>query len=352
MKSAFIIAEAGVNHNGSIERALELVEVAAKAGADAVKFQSFLAKNVVTKEARTAAYQAERTAEKKQLDMLKSLELSPEMHRQLADRCQALDIEFMSTPFDKESAELLIELGIKRIKISSGEVTNHPWLSYLATKDLPLILSTGMADLAEIKAAVSCIEKVKMKQNPKVSLGQCLMLLHCVSAYPTPLEEANLLAISTLDEAFGLPVGYSDHTSGILLAPVAVALGACVIEKHITLDQTLPGPDHEASIEPNELAELIKNIRFVEASLGSGEKKPTLTELEMRKAARRSLVLARDMLKGTALKADDLAILRPGTGICPTALEKVLGCRLKENLSAGSTLCWSDLEGFEETEAL
>ena len=291
----FIIAEAGVNHNGSDELALRLVEAAADAGADAVKFQTFRAELLAKPGSEKAVYQKSQTGAGDQLSMLRELELSESQHRLLQPRCEQLGIEFMSTPFDQPSVDFLLDLGVRRLKIPSGELTNHPFLKYISTKGVPLILSTGMASLEEVQDAVQVVRSVREQHAFTEPLAEVLTLLHCTSNYPAARENVNLRAMQTLHQATGLPVGYSDHTEGILVAPVAAALGATVIEKHFTLDHSLPGPDHAASLEPDELSEMIRNIRNVETLLGSSEKTPTQSELLVRDVVRRSVTLTRQV---------------------------------------------------------
>ncbi len=340
----FIIAEAGVNHNGSEELALRLVEAAADAGADAVKFQTFRAELLAKPGSEKAVYQKSQTGAGDQLSMLRELELSESQHRLLQPRCEQLGIEFMSTPFDQPSVDFLLDLGVRRLKIPSGELTNHPFLKYISTKGVPLILSTGMASLEEVQDAVQVVRSVREQHAFTEPLAEVLTLLHCTSNYPAAHENVNLRAMQTLHQATGLPVGYSDHTEGILVAPVAAALGAIVIEKHFTLDHSLPGPDHAASLEPDELSEMIRNIRNVETLLGSPEKTPTQSELPVRDVVRRSVTLTRQVSRGHTLTQEDLVLLRPGTGIPPKALEQLIGRTVKTDLPPWHTLCWSDLE--------
>lgn len=341
--SCFIIAEAGVNHNGSEERALQLIDEAVRAGADAVKFQTFQAESLVVPGADKAEYQKVQTGEGDQFSMLQQLELSNESHRRLKDHCDASGIEFMSTPFDPESADFLVELGIQRIKIPSGELTNHPFIAYLTSTGLPIIMSTGMATLDEVLQAMQVVRDTRQRKNLPEPLEECLTLLHCTSNYPAHMDDINLNAMHTLHEKTGLPVGYSDHSEGILIPPVAVALGATVVEKHFTLDRSLPGPDHAASLEPDELQEMVAQIRDVEKALGSPVKAPAEAELPTRDAARRSVTLTRSVTKNESLTADDMALLRPGTGIPPRDMERVTGRKVNADLPKGHTLQWSDL---------
>lgn len=339
----YVIAEAGVNHNGSEELALQLIEVAAKAGADAVKFQTFKAESLVAKGTATAAYQKAQTGSDDQFAMLKGLEMSPELHILLLAHCKLHGIEFMSTPFDHGSAEFLVSLGMRIIKIPSGELTNLPLISKLAEYDLPMILSTGMATLDEVKEAVDVVRSVREELSFEKPLDKVLTILHCTSNYPTADSDVNLRAISTLGSECGLPAGYSDHTSGIVVSVAAVAMGAQVIEKHFTLDKNLPGPDHKASLMPDELVEMVSQIRRVERCLGDGIKEPRSNELPIRELVRRSVVLARDKKIGDTLQPDDLVLLRPGTGIPPKDLHTLLGRKLKASKCAGELLSWEDL---------
>ncbi len=341
--TCLIIAEAGVNHNGSEDMAIQLVDAAVTAGADVVKFQTFKAERLVTRHAEKAAYQKAQTGEGSQFAMLRSLELSGAAYRRLAAYCNDRGIEFLSTPFDAESADFLIELGCRRLKIPSGELTNTPFLRHLAAKGLPIILSTGMADLAEVAEAVAQISAVRKQAGFCEPLSEMLTLLHCTSNYPTHLADVNLRAMQTLADAFKLPVGYSDHTAGVLVAPIARALGAKVVEKHFTLDCSLPGPDHKASVEPAELGRMVRAIRDTDVLLGSAEKVPSGSELEVRVVARRSVTLARDVVAGTPLAQADLTLMRPGDGIEPANLHTLPGRRLRRSLPVGTTLKWDDL---------
>jgi N-acetylneuraminate synthase len=306
--SAFVVAEAGVNHNGSTELAMRLVEVAADAGADAVKFQTFRAEALATAGAGKAAYQERTTGPGSQLAMLKSLELDADAHRALLQHCAERGIEFMSSPFDPESLDLLVRLGVRRLKLGSGELTNGPLLKRAAESGLPLIVSTGMATLDEVADALALLRRAGALD---------ITLLQCTTEYPASPADANLRAMATLRDRFGVRVGYSDHTTGTAVAVAAVALGAAVIEKHFTLDRSMPGPDHEASLEPRELAELVAAIRSVESALGDGAKRPMEAELANRSIARRSLVAAVGIRRGEMFSEQNVAAKRPGTGISP-----------------------------------
>ncbi len=338
--NVFIIAEAGVNHNGSLELALQLVDAAANAGADAVKFQTFKAHNLVTGMAPKAAYQQASTgSHESQLEMLRRLELTRQDHEKLVSHCIERQIEFLSTPFDHESLELLSELGVRRIKLPSGELTNGPLLHQAARSGLPLILSTGMSTLEEVHEALAVLAhgiaggaapcgtaafRAAGNGLPGI-LGGRVSLLHCTSEYPAPAADVNLRAIDTLREAFSLPVGLSDHTAGIHIAVAATARGAAIIEKHMTLDRNLPGPDHRASIEPDEFRRMVTAIRETELALGDGTKRPACSELGNLKLVRKSLVAARPISKGEAFTVDNLAAKRPADGISPMRFWDVLG---------------------------
>ena len=343
MKGCFIIAEAGVNHNGSEKLALQLVETAAKAGADAVKFQTFKAETLVAKGTATAEYQRQQTGSDDQYAMLKKLELSESLHRKLIAHCQKYNIEFMSTPFDIGAAKFLHELGTERLKVPSGELTNLPFIRELAAFDKPMILSTGMASLDEVKEAVSAIREERKERGFSEHMEDFLTVLHCTSNYPARVEDVNLKAMQTMAIELELPVGYSDHTDGIFVSVAAVALGAKVIEKHFTLDRSFPGPDQQASLEPEELELMIQQIRQIEASLGDGVKAPRASELPIRDLVRRSVTLLSDKAAGEVIYAADLVLLRPGTGIPPKQLQQVIGRRLKAFQKAGTALAWQDL---------
>jgi N,N'-diacetyllegionaminate synthase len=326
----FVIAEAGVNHNGDIALARQLIDVAAKAGAHAVKFQSFKTDRLVTKSAPTADYQKRNTgSSESQENMLRRLELSDEAHRELQEYSRTKNILFLSTPFDTQSADLLDSLKMPAFKISSGEVTNLPFLRYIAQKRKPVILSTGMATLGEVETA---LQALKDGGNPPVAL------LHCVSNYPAQAADTNLRAMRTIEQAFGVTVGYSDHTLGIAVPLAAVALGACIIEKHFTLDRSLPGPDHAASAEPAELEALVKGIQSVQSALGHGRKEPAASEASTAAVARRSIVAGRDIPENCVLDRDALALLRPGNGLPPAMLEFVIGRRARKAIKSGELI--------------
>lgn len=317
----FVIAEAGVNHNGSLDRAFEMIEVAAEAGADAVKFQTFNPDRLVL---RSEA----------QYEMLVGLRLTDDEHGALMQRCTELGLLFLSTPFDEESADFLNGLGVAAFKLPSGEITNHAFLTHVARFGRPMIVSTGMATLDEVGEAVQTIRAAGNEE---------FALLHCVSTYPAEPEDANLRAMATMATAFGVPVGYSDHTLGIAVGIGAVALGACIIEKHFTLDTTLPGPDHRASLEPPELTELILGIRAIEAALGDGRKEPRASEAKTAAIARKSLVAARNIDAGVVITEAHLTAKRPGTGLSPAELQRVIGRAACVFIPEGTLLTWEML---------
>lgn len=342
MNRVFIIAEAGVNHNGDEALAMQLVETAARCGADAVKFQTFSADKLVAKGTAKASYQTRETGEGDQHSMLRALELSDAAHLRLAQTCARHGVEFMSTPFDEEAADMLLCLGMRRIKVPSGELTNLPFLRFLAAKGVPLILSTGMADMQEIDQAVREVKTTWARIGHAPSVD-ALTVLHCTSNYPAAFSDVNLNAMQTIGREIGVPIGYSDHTLGIAVSTAAVALGATVIEKHFTIDKSMSGPDHSASLNPDELKAMVNSIRAVEQCLGSATKAPTATELPIRALVRRSVTLLRDIEAGATLQGDDVALLRPGTGIPPAELERVAGRQARKAMTAGTTLNWSDL---------
>jgi N,N'-diacetyllegionaminate synthase len=326
----FIIAEAGVNHNGSLKLAFELVDIAVRASVDAVKFQTFNAEKICSPSAPKANYQLQSTDnQESQLDMVKRLELPFEAFRELQSYCNAKGILFLSTPFDYDSIDFLAELRVPAFKIASGEITNLPFVEHVARKGRPLILSTGMATLSEVGKAVETI---------RTTGNQQLVLLQCVSNYPAQPSSVNLRAMQTMVEAFGVPAGYSDHTTGTEIAIAAIALGACVVEKHFTISRELPGPDHGASLEPDELASMVRSIRNVEAALGDGRKQPALEEANNAAVARRSLVAARHIGAGTVLTEDLVAIMRPGTGLPPAMRSELVGRRTRRDIEAGTVL--------------
>ena len=316
----FIIAEAGVNHNGSIDQARKMIMAAAKAGADAIKFQTFRAETLVTKDAVKADYQNRTTDQSEtQYEMLKKLELSYKDHVLLLKRCKENKIEFLSTPFDLTTIDLLVKIGIKKWKIPSGEITNLPYLRKIASLKQEIILSTGMADLDEIKNAINVF------LNSGIPFED-ITVLHCNTQYPTPMGDVNLKAMETIKNIFPeIDIGYSDHTQGIEVPIAAVALGATIIEKHFTLDKNLPGPDHKASLEPYELAAMIKAVRNIENALGKGIKKPTQSEKENLLVIRKSIVAAKDIAVGEKFTKSNLTVKRPGKGVSPMEWDNIVG---------------------------
>ena len=352
-----IIAEAGVNHNGSKEMAFRLIDVAHAAGVDVVKFQTFKAKNLVTKEAKQADYQTRNSGfAESQLDMLSRLELDYEVHHELMNYCDKLGIEFLSTAFDQESLDFLVsDLKLKTLKIPSGELTNAPFVLKHAQTGCDLIVSTGMATLAEIESALSVIafgliNDVNMKPSEEAfahayaskegqeSLKSKVTVLHCTTEYPAPVTEVNLKSMQTLEHAFGLVTGYSDHTAGITIPIAATALGAKLIEKHFTLDKSLPGPDHKASLDPDELKAMVQGIRDAKLSLGSSIKTPQTSEIANKEIARKSLVAANDIKAGEVFTEENLTSKRPGTGLSPYLYWTLLGKPSKENYSEGQPI--------------
>ena len=319
IRSTLIIAEAGVNHNGSLDLAFQLIDAAANAGADLVKFQTFSADRQVTRSAKKANYQTQSTDKlESQYEMLRSLELSEAMHHKLIAHCKIRNIKFLSTGFDIESVDFLIQLGQDLIKIPSGEITNLPYLRYIGQHSKNVILSTGMATLGEIEVAIEVLEQAGTPLSN-------IIVLHCTAEYPAPMDEVNLRAMQSIRSAFGVQVGYSDHTQGIEVAIAAVAMGATVIEKHFTLDRNLPGPDHKASLDPLELAAMVSAIRNIEVALGDGVKRITASEARNRLVARKSLVANRAIKSGETFTVENITSKRPGTGISPMQWDVVLG---------------------------
>lgn len=342
MNPVYVIAEAGVNHNGDFALARELVDRAADAGADAVKFQTFDAKKLASRTAPKAGYQKQTTeAAESQLDMLRKLELPREWHHELRDRAQSRGMQFLSTAFDPDSLDFLESLGMPFYKVPSGEITNGPLLWKFARQRKPLVVSTGMATLSEVEQALAVIAHAfNVDEEPRHvdevwkgwsrvewrrSLQGRVTLLHCTSQYPTPMHEVNLVALDTLRHAFGLPVGYSDHTEGVLIPVAAVARGAVLIEKHFTLDRTMPGPDHRASLEPDELSRMVREIRSIEVAFGDGAKCPQVSEWDTRKAARQQVIVTRDIRQGECFTRQDLSTARNGSGLPPSALWGLVG---------------------------
>lgn len=319
MKKIFIIAEAGVNHNGSMETAKKLVDVAVKAGADAVKFQTFQVKNLLCEKTKKPEYQVRMTGgEETQYEMLRKLELPHEAHFELLDYCKSKGILFLSTPFDIESIEFLDQLGINILKIPSGEITNYPYLKRIGEKKKDVILSTGMSQMEEVKEAVRVLKENGAKE---------ITILHCNTEYPTPMKDVNLLAMKTMERELQLPVGYSDHTEGIEAAIGAAALGAVVIEKHFTLDKNMEGPDHKASLEPDELKEMVRSIRNIEFALGDGKKITSESEKKNIEFVRKSIVASKKIEKGEVFSEDNITTKRPGYGVSPMRWDEVIGTK-------------------------
>jgi len=316
-----IIAEAGVNHNGDMDLARQLIDVAAQAGADMVKFQTFSASRLVTPSAGKAQYQSQSTdATESQQEMLRRLELTHDMHLDLIAHCAQRDIRFYSTGFDTQSVDMLVSLGIDSFKIPSGEITNLPYLRHVGQYRKPIILSTGMSTLEEVASAVAVLSRAGADRKD-------ITVLHCSTEYPTPMEDVNLRAMLTMGQALGLPFGYSDHTVGIEVATAAVALGATLIEKHFTLSRELPGPDHKASLEPDELKAMVTAIRNIERAMGDGIKRPCPSEMKNMAVARKSIVAARPIQLGELFNAENLVVKRPGTGLSPMLWDTVIGQR-------------------------
>tara|TARA_B100000963_G_scaffold357680_1_gene380462 strand:+ start:801 stop:1829 length:1029 start_codon:yes stop_codon:yes gene_type:complete len=335
-----IIAEAGVNHNGDLQKAIQLIEVAANAGVDIVKFQTFKADKIVSKVAEKAKYQIENieSGDNCQYNMLKSLELSEQDHTILIEECDKRGIQFLSTAFDVDGIDFLDDLGLSFFKSPSGEITNYHYLKRLAEKGKPVVLSTGMANMQEVKKAIDVVLKYGLTKKD-------ITVLHCSTEYPTPMEEVNLKAMNTIGDELGVQVGYSDHTLGIEASIAAVALGAKVIEKHFTLDRSYPGPDHRASLEPDELKEMVIAIRNIEHAIsGDGKKEPSSSEQKNKEFVRKSIHLNRSMKVGEIIKEEDIIALRPGNGISPMEWRDVIGRKVNRAYSATEMLEWSSLK--------
>ena len=334
MRRTLIIAEAGVNHNGDLLMAKRLVDVAADAGADVVKFQTFIADRLVTTTAAKADYQTKTTAgAESQHAMLQRLELTRPMHDELIAHCAQRGIPFFSTGFDLESIDMLVELGLDSFKVPSGELTNLPYLRKIGGYGLPVMMSTGMATLGDVEAALAVLEGAGTPRDR-------ITVLHCNTEYPTPMDDVNLRAMVTLRDAFGVAVGYSDHTPGIEVAIGAVALGATVIEKHFTLNRNLPGPDHRASLEPDELRAMVSGIRNIERALGDGIKRPSASEMGNMGKARKSIVASRPIAACDVLSSENLAVKRPGTGISPMRWDEVVGRLAGRAYAADELIDW------------
>lgn len=339
MNKTIIIAEAGVNHNGDLKIAKRLIDVASDAGADYVKFQTFKAKKLVSPLAKKASYQIKNLSnnDNSQLKMLKKLELSESDHEELISYCNKKNINFFSTAFDQNGLAYLISLKFNFLKIPSGELTNFPYLRAIGKTGLPVILSTGMANLDEIKKSISVLVSFGTKKSE-------ITVLHCNTEYPTPMKDVNLKAMLTIKEKLGVSIGYSDHTLGIEVPIAAVTLGAKVIEKHFTLDRNLDGPDHKASLEPSELKEMVLSIRNIEKALsGDGFKKPSQSELKNLNIARKSIHLARDLISGSIIKENDIVSLRPGDGICSMEWNNIIGKRVNKDLKKYTKLNFKDI---------
>ena len=338
IERVFVIAEIGVNHNGDISLAKKLIDVAAKSGADAVKFQTFIAKNLISKSAIKAEYQILNTGNNEsQLDMVKKFELAFEDFITLKNYAFTKNIQFLSTPFDLESVDFLSTLNLESFKIPSGEITNLPYLQKIGRLNKNIFLSTGMCDLGEIEKALDVLIQGG-------TLKEKITVLHCNTEYPTPMVDVNLNAMISIKDAFKIKVGYSDHTLGIEVPIAAVALGAKVIEKHFTLDRNMEGPDHKASLVPNELQDMIKAIRNIELALGDGIKKPSLSELKNKDIARKSIHIANNLPNGHIITLDNLSMKRPGNGISPMLLDSVIGKVLNRNVEDDEILKWEYLQ--------
>ncbi len=334
-KGVLIIAEAGINHHGDMGRIREMVDAAADAGADAIKFQTFRTEALLAPDAPKAEYQLQTTDPgESQAEMLKRAELSRDQHVEIISCCRDKDIVFISTPFEEQSADLLHSLDVPLFKIPSGEITNLPFLSHVARKGRPMIISTGMSFLGEVEKAVQTVHETGCEE---------VALLHCTSNYPTSAEDVNLEAIGTMQQAFRLPVGFSDHTIGIEIAAAAVALGARIVEKHFTLDRNLPGPDHKASLEPAQLVQFVRAIRNVETARGDGLKQPALSEMSSREVLRKSLVFNSAVAAEMVIGREMLVAKRPGTGVSPSRIEEVVGRRLLRSVEKDTVVSWKIL---------
>lgn len=343
-RKIYIIAEAGVNHDGDLEKAMRLIDVAADSGADAVKFQAFRASQMASSSAPKAAYQLERTdAGQSQMEMLQQYELSREAFEMLAEHARARGIDFICTPFDDESVDLVADLHPAAIKVSSGDLTNHPLLRRIASKGYPVILSSGMSTLGEIEDALQVVRAAK---------PPLVIVLHCTSNYPASPESVNLRAMDTIRRAFAVPVGYSDHTTGLEIPIAAAALGACVIEKHFTLNKKDAGPDHAMSLEPDELQALVRSVRVVELALGDGIKRVVDSEVDTRVAARKSIHLSESVQAGEVLSLEKLRFMRPGNGIPPSMTDFVIGRRARYALPKGHQLRFSDIDEAAESREI
>lgn len=337
MNKVYIIAEAGINHNGNIDNAIKLIDVAKSSGANAVKFQTFVPELVISKYAVKASYQKQTTdKEESQLDMVRKLYLDKTAHKIMVNYCEEIGIDFLSTPFDLDSIDTLNELGLTTIKIPSGEITNYPYLKKIGKLNKQLIISTGMCSLGDIETAIQLLTDGGTNREN-------LSLLHCNTEYPTPMQDVNLLAMVTMESAFKLRTGYSDHTLGIEIPIAAVALGANVIEKHFTLDRNMEGPDHKASLEPKELKEMVLAIRNIEIALGDGIKRPSPSETKNIVIARKSIHLNKNLKQNDVINEDDIVIKRPGDGIASSFISQVVGKKIKFDCEDDHKLAWEDL---------
>lgn len=338
MKRTLIIAEAGVNHNGDLEIAKQLIDAAADAGVDYVKFQTFKTENLVSKHAPKAQYQLDNTIDKSesQFDMIKKLELDLNTHILLRDYCAEKGVQFLSTAFDLDSIDLLNQIGIDFFKLPSGELTNRPYLHKIGSQSLPIIMSTGMATMDEIAEALEVLYEAGASK-------ESITILHCNTEYPTPMADVNLLAMKSIEEEFGIRTGYSDHTLGIEIPIAATALGAVCIEKHFTLDRNMDGPDHKASLEPKELKQMVSAIRNIERAMGDGIKQPSSSELDNIPIARKSIHLSKEIQSGESITNDHLVAMRPGDGISPMEWNELIDKQVNKTLPAGHKLKLSDL---------
>lgn len=338
----FFIAEAGVNHNGDLALAEDLIDAAADAGADAVKFQTFNAERLVSEEAPTAAYQEEQTGIDNQREILQQYELDRADHQRLQSYCNKKDILFLSTPFDPQSVDMLVDLGVPALKLGSGELDNYPLLEHVAEKELPMIVSTGMGTMEEVHAAHERIRSV----NPATDVA----FLHCTTSYPCDVADVNLRAMQTMADELSVPVGYSDHTTLPETPALAVAAGATIVEKHFTMDRTLPGPDHQASLEPDELRRAVELVKTASTVLGSSEKQPTASEREAMNKTRKGLYAAADIPADTEIRTEQIDILRPATGLLPRQYDAVVGARAQTDIAGGDAITAADVRGVEEGE--
>jgi N-acetylneuraminate synthase/N,N'-diacetyllegionaminate synthase len=338
----YFIAEAGVNHNGDLEIAKELIDAAADAEASAVKFQTFSAERLVSETASTADYQQEQTGIESQREMLRQYELGQSDHKELQSYCESREITFLSTPFDLESVDMLIDIGVPAIKLGSGELDNFPLLEHVAETDIPMIVSTGMGTIDEVKSAYDRIQAVDSSTD--------VVFLHCTTSYPCTLDNVNLRAMKTMAKELPVPVGYSDHTTLPETPALAVAAGASVVEKHFTIDRSLPGPDHEASLEPDELARAVELVEKASTILGNVEKRPTSAELEIMKKIRKGLHAAVNIDSGTEITADHIDVLRPQTGLSPSRYDELIGSHSATDITSGEPITAADIEGMEGDE--